>query len=59
MPAINHLSQEPKERLIKLLKDTRRHYNRENFLIVLRVSYGKIALEITKFMEIYRPIPFT
>lgn len=59
MPAINHLSKEPKERLIKLLKDAHRHYNREKFLIILRVTYGYFALEISKFMEIDRPIRFT
>jgi hypothetical protein len=51
MPAINHLSQEPKERLIKLLKDAHRHYNREKFLIILRVTYGKIALKKSKFIR--------
>ena len=52
MPAKNHLSQNQKQRLIKLLKESDDNYVREKVLILLLINDGKTYREISKFMEI-------
>jgi transposase len=52
MPAKNHLSQEQKERLIKLLKEADRHYVREKVLIILLINDGKTYQQISDFLQI-------
>ena len=52
MPAKNHLSQNQKQRLIKLLKESDDNYVREKVLILLLINDGKTYLEISEFMEI-------
>lgn len=52
MPAKNHLSQEQKERLIKLLKEAEEHYVREKVLIILLINDGKTYQQISDFLEI-------
>ena len=52
MPAKNHLSQEQKERLIKLLKEHENSYVREKVLILLLMNDGKTYQEISKFLNI-------
>jgi transposase len=52
MPAKNHLSQEQKERLIKLLKESDDNYIREKVLILLLINDGKTYQEISEFLEI-------
>ena len=52
MPAKNHLSQDKKERLIKLLKEDDRHYVREKVLIVLLINDGKTYQQISEFLQI-------
>jgi len=51
MPAKNHLSQEQKERLIKLLKEVDRHYFREKVLIIWLIKDGKTYKQINEFLE--------
>lgn len=52
MPAKNHLSQEQKERLIRLLKEAEDPYIREKVLIILLINDGKTYQEISDFLEI-------
>jgi hypothetical protein len=52
MPAKNHLSQNQKQRLIKLLKESDDNYVREKVLILLLINDGKTYGEISEFMEI-------
>ncbi len=52
MPAKNHLSQEQKERLIKLLKESDDNYIREKVLIILLINDGKTYKQISEFLEI-------
>jgi hypothetical protein len=52
MPAKNHLSQNQKQRLIKILKESDDNYVRENVLILLLINDGKTYQEISEFMEI-------
>ena len=52
MPAKNHLSQEQKERLIKLLKESDERYIREKVLIILLINDGKTSQQISEFLEI-------
>ncbi|MEG4868976.1 helix-turn-helix domain-containing protein, partial [Microcoleus sp. F10-B6] len=52
MPAKNHLSQNQKQRLVKLLKESEDNYVREKVLILLLVNDGKTYREISEFMEI-------
>jgi hypothetical protein len=52
MPAKNHLSQNQKQRLIKLLKESDDNYVREKVLILLLINDGKTYREISEFMEI-------
>ena len=52
MPAKNYLSQEQKERLIKLLKEPDGNYIREKALILLLINVGKTYQEISEFLEI-------
>ncbi|WP_339374262.1 hypothetical protein [Oscillatoria nigro-viridis] len=52
MPAKNHLSQNQKQRLIKLLKESDDNYVREKVLILLLINDGKIYREFSEFMEI-------
>jgi Trp operon repressor len=52
MPAKNHLSQNQKQRLVKLLKESEDNYVREKVLILLLVNDGKTSREISEFMEI-------
>jgi transposase len=52
MPAKNHLSQNQKQRLIKILKESEDNYVREKVLILLLINDGKTYQEISEFMEI-------
>ena len=52
MPAKSHLSQNQKQRLIKLLKESDDNYAREKVLILLLINDGKTYREISEFMEI-------
>ena len=52
MPAKNHLSQNQKQRLVKLLKESDDNYVREKVLILLLINDGKTYREISEFMEI-------
>jgi transposase len=52
MPAKNHLSQNQKQRLIKLLKESDDNYEREKVLILLLINDGKTYREVSEFMEI-------
>ena len=52
MPAENHLSQNQKQRLIKLLKESDDNYVREKVLILLLINDGKSYRQISEFMEI-------
>jgi transposase len=52
MPAKNHLSQEQKERLIKLLKESGSSYVREKILIILLINDGKTYQEVSEFLDI-------
>ena len=52
MPAKNHLSQNQKERLIKLLKESENHYIREKVLIILLINDGKTYQQISEFLEL-------
>ena len=52
MPAKNHLSQNQKQRLIKLIKESDDNYVREKVLILLLINDGKTYREISEFMEI-------
>ena len=52
MPAKNHLSQNQKQRLIKLLKESDDNYVREKVLILLLINDGKTYREISEVMEI-------
>src|SRR6476469_2043720 len=52
MPAKNHLSQNQKQKLIKLLKESHDNYVREKVLILLLINDGKTYGEISEFMEI-------
>jgi transposase len=55
MPAKNHLSQEQKERLLKMLKEHENPYVREKVLILLLMNDGKTYQEISKFLNIAYP----
>ena len=55
MPAKNHLSQEQKERLLKMLKEHENPYVREKVLILLLMNDGKTYQEISKFLNIVYP----
>ena len=52
MPAKNHLSQNQKQRLIKILKESEDNYVREKVLILLLINAGKTYQEISEFMKI-------
>ena len=52
MPAKNHLSQNQKQRLIKLLKESDDNYVREKFLILLLINKGITYLKFSDFKEI-------
>jgi len=52
MPAKNHLSQNQKQRLIKILKESDDNYVREKVLILLLINDGKTYQKISEFMEI-------
>ena len=52
MPAKNHLSQNQKQRLIKLLKESDDHYVKEKVLILLLINDAQTYREISEFMEI-------
>ena len=52
MPAKNYLSQNQKQRLIKLLKESNDNYVREKILILLLINDGKTYRQISEFMEI-------
>jgi ATP/maltotriose-dependent transcriptional regulator MalT len=52
MPAKNHLSQNQKQRLIKIVKESDDNYVREKVLILLLINDGKTYQEISEFMEI-------
>ena len=52
MPAKNHLSQNQKQRLIKILKESDDNYVREKILNLLLINDGKTYQEISEFMEI-------
>ncbi|MCP2731168.1 helix-turn-helix domain-containing protein [Limnofasciculus baicalensis] len=52
MPAKNHLSQEQKERLIKLLKESESSYLREKVLIILLINDGKNYQKVSEFLDI-------
>lgn len=55
MPAKNHLSQEQKERLVKMLKQHKNPYVREKILILLLMNDGKTYQEISNFLDIAYP----
>jgi transposase len=55
MPAKNHLSQEQKERLLKMLKEHENPYVREKILILLLMNDGKTYQEISNFLDIAYP----
>ncbi len=55
MPAKNHLSQEQKECLIKILKEHKKSYVRKKVLILLLKMMGKTYQEISKFLDISYP----
>ena len=55
MPAKNHLSQEQRERLLKILKEHKNPYVREKVLILLLMNEGKTYQEISNFLEIAYP----
>ena len=55
MPAKNHLSQEQRERLLKILKEHENPYVREKVLILLLMNEGKTYQEISNFLEIAYP----
>ena len=55
MPAKNHLSQEQKERLLKILKEQENPYVREKVLILLLMNDGKTYQEISDFLKIAYP----
>jgi len=52
MPAKNHLSQNQKPRLIKILKESEDNYVREKVLILLLIYHGKTYQKISECMEI-------
>lgn len=52
MPAKNHLSQEQKDKLIKLLKESDDNYIREKVLILLLINDGKTYQQISDFLQI-------
>ncbi len=52
MPAQNHLSQNQKQRIIKILKESDDNYMREKVFILLLINDGKTYREISEFMEI-------
>lgn len=52
MPAKNHLSQEQRERLLKMLKEHDNPYVREKILILLLMNDGKTYQEISEFLNI-------
>ena len=51
MPAKNHRSQNPKQTLIKLLKESDDNYVRENVLILLLINDGKTYRKFSEFRE--------
>jgi transposase len=55
MPAKNHLSQEQRERLLKMLKQHDNPYVREKILILLLINDGKTYQEVSNFLEIAYP----
>lgn len=55
MPAKNHLSQEQRERLLKMLKQHENPYVREKVLILLLINDGKTYQEISNFLDIAYP----
>jgi transposase len=55
MPAKNHLSQEQRERLLKMLKQHENSYVREKVLILLLINDGKTYQEISDFLDIAYP----
>jgi transposase len=55
MPAKNHLSQEQRERLLKILKQHENPYVREKVFILLLINDGKTYQEISNFLDIAYP----
>jgi transposase len=55
MPAKNHLSQEQRERLLKMLKQHENPYAREKVFILLLINDGKTYQEISNFWDIAYP----
>ena len=55
MPAKNHLSQEQREQLLKILKKHENSYVREKVLILLLINDGKTYQESSKFLDIAYP----
>ena len=55
MPAKNHLSQEQRKRLLKVLKQHENSYIREKVLILLLINDGKTYQEISDFLDIAYP----
>jgi transposase len=55
MPAKNHLSQEQRERLLKMLKQHESPYVREKVFILLLINDGKTYQEISNFLDIAYP----
>src|SRR4028119_1403580 len=55
MPAKNHLSQEQRKQLLKILKDHENPYVREKVLILLLMNEGKTYQEISNFLQIAYP----
>jgi transposase len=55
MPAKNHLSQEQRERLLKMLKQHENPYVREKVFILLLINDGKTYQEISNFLDIAYP----
>lgn len=55
MPAKNHLSQEQRERLLKMLKQHENPYVREKVFILLLINDGKTYQEISDFLDIAYP----
>lgn len=52
MPAKNHLSQEQRERLLKILKEHDNPHLREKILILLLMNDGKTYEEISGFLNV-------
>ena len=55
MPAKNHLTQEQRQKLLKILKEQENPYVREKVLILLLMNDGQTYREISNFLNIAYP----